>query len=830
MKSIVFSFFSLIGMHVLSQQITLEWGIVHPINQTKIAAGTHGSVQEKLMAIGELPDPFYGENEKEFGWVEKHEWEFQSSFSVSKAMFTKDFIQITFPGIDTYAKVYLNDALILSAENAFRPYGMDIKPFVKFGQNELRVVFTPPVLYHKAAYLKETYHLPAPNDPDSIAISPYTRKPQYQFGWDWALRMNTIGFLKPVSLHAYSGAHIQQTNIQTVTVSDTLATLKLELVLEHPAKERLLWKSKCFGMYTILPGETRVSREVSLENPSLWWPRGQGEQSMYSDEWQLVPLVSDELIVYDQKKLDFGVRTAELVMEKDQWGTGYFIRFNGRPVFCKGADYIPQDVFPARVTDDDLRHMVSTMAESNFNMVRIWGGGYYPDEAFFDACDSLGIMVWQDFMFACAMYPGDSAFLANVSDELNYQIPRISSHPSLTLFNGNNEVDVAWKNWGFQVRYHIYGKDARYIEDSYDALFKQLIPTKIQQWSGAAYVHTSPLSNWGKDEYYNSGSQHYWGVWHGKDPMSNFATKIGRFNAEFGFQSFPEFSTLTRFAPESQWALDSAVMKHHQKSYVGNGMILKHAKLMFGQPKNFREFVYFSQLTQAAAVGMAVTGHRLDAPRCMGTLYWQLNDCWPAPTWSSIDHYWNKKALHYRIVHDYEDVAVVSAVNAEGYEAYHLINDRPEPFWCGVKMNVFDLTGKLICEKEFIQNFEGAKSVVLSTPCFKGELKNKNCVVQCTWNDAQGNQHTRTFSRLPASRNKADRKDIRIELMNVDLDNKTAMVKVLNTKFVHHFWLFSSKTNVQFSENFIDLLPGEHFIQIRFNENPALSDFDFMWL
>jgi beta-mannosidase len=251
---------------------------------------------------------------------------------------------------------------------------------------------------------------------------------------------------------------------------------------------------------------------------------------------------------------------------------------------------------------------------------------------------------------------------------------------------------------------------------------------------------------------------------------------------------------------------------------------------MFGEPKSFREFVYYSQLTQAEAVGMAVTGHRLDAPRCMGTLYWQLNDCWPAPTWSSIDHYWNKKALHYRITQDYQDVAVLSTVNAEGFEAYHLINDTPEKFTCVVKMKVTDLTGKLLCEKEFTQAFDGAKSIVLSTPCFKGELKSKNCVVHFEWNDEQGINRRRTFSRLPSNRNKADRKEIKLELVSINTENKTAVLKVENTKFLHHFWLYSRMAGIQFSENFIDFLPGEHLIEIQFDELPVLSDFDFMWM
>ncbi|NCA21228.1 MAG: glycoside hydrolase family 2 protein, partial [Crocinitomicaceae bacterium] len=258
-------------------------------------------------------------------------------------------------------------------------------------------------------------------------------------------------------------------------------------------------------------------------------------------------------------------------------------------------------------------------------MVRVWGGGYYPDEIFFNTCDEKGIMVWEDLMFACAMYPGDKEFLASVETELNHQMPRISAHPSVVLINGNNEVDVAWKNWGFQSQYKLNEADQKVILKAYDDLFKDLAVKVINKWTNTNYIHTSPLSNWGNDDFYNHGSQHYWGVWHGKDPMSDFAKKIGRFNAEYGFQSFPEFSTMNQFSEKSDWSLQSKVMKHHQKSYVGNGMIEKHANLLFGKTKDFEQFVYYSQLTQAYAVSSAVAGHRLDAPRCMGTLYWQLN-------------------------------------------------------------------------------------------------------------------------------------------------------------------------------------------------------------
>ena len=486
-------------------------------------------------------------------------------------------------------------------------------------------------------------------------------------------------------------------------------------------------------------------------------------------------------------------------------------------------------MFPARVTDQMLQEMVQQMVKANFNMVRVWGGGYYPEEAFFDACDENGIMVWQDFMFACAMYPGDSAFLANVKQELDFQIPRISSHPSLVLFNGNNEVDVAWKNWGFQLKYQLIGKSVVEIEKAYDDLFKKLIPNTLASYSNVPYIHTSPLSNWGKDEYYNHGTQHYWGVWHGKDPLENFAKKIGRFNAEYGFQSFPEKATIATFSKEPDWDLNSDVMQHHQKSYVGNGMILKHAKILYGEPKNFDDFVYLSQLTQAKAVGLAVNGHRLDAPRCMGTLYWQINDCWQAPTWSSIDYFGNWKALHYEIKKDYEDIAVLSKNNAVGKTIYYLYSDYYLPFETTVHSTVFDLTGKILFQQDKKIELKTFEQHQLIEACDLEKFADKNCLVQFEWISLKGQQLIRNYTQIPKKRSKCEESKVKITLLSINETNKTAEIVIENKEFVADFWLQSSKKGVRFDTNFCHFLPGKHTIQIAFEDLPKQEDFQFTY-
>lgn len=811
-------FFLLMANFSLSQR-NLTWEFYNSEKKMWQDFGQSGSIQEKLIADGTLPNPFYGDNEKKFAWIEQQNWEMRSTIDLTAEEVASDHLELHFPNIDLFAKVYVNEVLLYEAGNFFHPHSIKLKFKVKVGLNSVKVVFTPPIQYHSERYKKEVFHYPAPNDVNEIKIAPLTRKPQYQFGWDWALRMNTIGFSKPAQIRISKKAEIQNLVVNTLKVNGTTASILYCFQIKDFSREYTL-NSKLFGSKKLSePLVEGVGNIIQLPfilpNVKLWWPIGFGNQHLYTDS---ITLLNDKNEVVDSKVIQFGVRTSKLVQSVDKWGTSYEIQINGVPIFCKGANYIPQEIFPAKVQNQDIVKMIDQMVAANFNMIRVWGGGYYPDDIFFKTCDEKGIMVWQDLMFACAMYPGDDAFLKSVKTELNYQIPRISTHPSVVLFNGNNEVDVAWKNWGFQKQYNLKAKDEEVIEKAYFDLFKSLATITIANWSNTSYIHTSPLSNWGNEDFYNHGSQHYWGVWHGKDPMSDFATKIGRFNAEYGFQSFPEYSTIEEFADKKDWNLYSDVMKHHQKSYVGNGMIEKQSDLLFGKAKDFIQFIYFSQLTQAYAVSTAVAGHRLDAPRCMGTLFWQLNDCWPAPTWSSIDYYGNWKALHYTIKDDYRQLTVLKKLNEKGQISLWLKSDFTDTTVIKAKIETFSLDGKLIKTK----NLNIKIAYQSSKELFNQQVpKITDVLVRVTLNDS----YSRDF--LVSKRKSFTVNPVILNLEKVDLVNKTAEIKIVNKTFLADFWLFSNNSDVKFERNFLNLLPGNHSIKIKFESQPLLTDFNY---
>jgi beta-mannosidase len=799
----------------------LEWKILHPKTKKWLELGTKGSVQEALIASGELPDPFVGLNESKFTWIEAENWEFQSTFTLSQADLLRT-IDLDFPSIDTYASIYLNGQLIAQTDNAFVHFRFAINQQAKVGVNQLKIIFESPVTYQKK-HLKEVgVTLPSPNDVGSVKVAPYCRKPQYQFGWDWALRMNTIGFWEPATVVIYDKNRLIGKTSVTRSLTEDKAVQEFTAFLRNDFGERLFWESKLFGTKEVIVSNGKIVREETVPEPKLWWPRGQGEQSLYTDEWLIR---SESGVVLFKGEHRFGIRTSELIQEKDQWGTSFLVKVNGRPIFCKGADYIPDDVFPARITDEKLRSAVETMAECHFNMVRIWGGGFYPREVFLDACDEMGIMVWEDFMFACSMYPGNDAFVENIQREFNQQIPRIAAHPSVVVFNGNNEVDVAWKNWGFQQTYKLTEKDQKTIERYYHRVFKEVLPTSVAAFTNVPYVHTSPLSNWGKEEFYNHGTQHYWGVWHGKDPIEDFGRKSGRFNAEYGFQSFPEFSTLNSFSQPEDWKLDSPVMKHHQKSYVGNGMIAKHSDILFGKTTDFERFVYYSQLTQAKAVSMAVVSHRVQYPRVTGTIYWQYNDCWQAPTWSSVDYFGNWKALQYVVKEDYSDLTIAAKVDTLGKEKYFLISDLPNGFGVHSHLDVYDFSGKQLAE------FNCQKTVLgpSATELFVEELKaykGKNTVYVFTWYTEAGTTFSRTFVNESVKRVTASSVLIDVKVDYNPQTNKGEVV-IETDQLLIDFWLTCLKLGVHFDRNFESLLPGKHVIS--FTSEQAIGKEDLKW-
>ncbi len=804
---------------------TLSWKFVNPKNQQEVTLGTAGSVQEALINANFLPDPFVGSNEKQFDWIEDYLWTFTSNFELTATDLSAQYIDIELPSVDTYAQIYLNGTLILTCQNAFLPYRLTVNKYLKEGNNELKAVFTPPVLYHKENYLKASYKLPAPNDVNKkIAIAPYTRKPQYQFGWDWALRMNTIGFNKPVKIVSYQENKILLSSVQTLKIEHNKATLELAVQLAQEPTEHLVWNSELFGLIHWKRDGNWLKAQVIVKQPKLWWPVNFGEQYLYNDEWQILNKHHQPIATIEK---NFGIRTSRLLQNADQYGTSYEIEINGKIIFCKGGDVIPQDIFPARVTPEKIKQLVEQMSVANFNMVRIWGGGYYPDDVFYEECDKKGLMVWQDFMFACAMYPGDTAFLENVKNEADYHIPRMTSHPSVVLLNGNNEVDVAWKNWGFQLQYGLVGKSVSEIEKAYVDLFKKLLPECVAHFSTVPYIHTSPLSNWGKAEYYNHGSQHYWGVWHGKDPIEDFGRKIGRFNSEYGFQSFPEYATLSKVIDKKDWNLDSEVMKLRQKSYVGNGMIKKQSDILYGKTNDFDTFIYYSQLTQAKAVGIAIAGHRADWPRCSGTLYWQVNDCWPAPTWSSVDYYNNWKALHYQAQKDFANIAVVATEKNSNQKSYYLVADACDTFSTTISFDFYDLNGNWLEQDSIILTIKPQS--VNALPVFDMmQHQPNNYITKVSWNDDKNNRHQRVFYNLVDKEQIAQNPEISMQLEQKA--NNVYTLEINTNKPLLECWIYAKDKSFHLKHNFETLLAGKHVFEFTSTEKLVAEDIQLMFL
>jgi beta-mannosidase len=812
---ILFSFFYFSSTSFAQNQFS--WNYFHPIQKVWKPFQTNGSIQEKLIQSGELPYPFYESNEDSFNWVEDYTWDLISDTLYGDSVLSK-VIDIHFPSIDTYASVYWNDSLVLKAENAFRPYTVQVLLKAN-SKNRIKAVFTPPILYHKVRFEQESFHYPAPNDPNKIAISNLTRKPQYQFGWDWTARMNTIGFMEPVRWGYQKINSIEKLVIHTQLSNSDEAQISYKFLFNSIDQE-LTITSQLFGRISLKPNDTIANWQNTLKTPKLWWPRGHGQSFLYQDT---VRIYLKSGVLSEVKAIQFGIQKSELVQEKDQWGTSYVLKINDKPIFCKGANLIPPSVFQSQITDSVWEQQIQVMKEQNFNMVRVWGGGLYPSNYFYKRCDEEGIMVWQDFMFACAMYPADSSFLHNVKAEMDYQIPRISSHPSVVLFNGNNEVDVAWKNWGFQKQYQLASEDSIQISEDYQKLFQVNLPNWVRHYSNIPYVHTSPLSNWGATERYNHGSQHYWGVWHGNDSIEEFSKNIGRFNSEFGFQSFPEYSTLLEISNQDSWNLDALGIKKHQKSYIGNGKIISTINRFFEDSKNFMEFVYQSQLVQANAMERAISAHRLNAPRCMGTLYWQMNDCYPGPTWSSVDYLGNRKILHYRMAETMQEIALTKQ-ESECDFSIHLMSDYPQK-----STIAFEIYGIAQIDKKIFKTKLTSDTIVVDY------LKNQQIYSSDSFKtvfissailgfqiDYKANEKSNSkIIWLNQGKSKlAEKNKVKIRIKRIDRNSKTLVLQISTKKPIQDFWMYSTIPGIRFDDNDLQLLPGKKEVLIHFKNRP----------
>lgn len=653
----------LLFIHSCSQNksqnvITLDNWEFREKGQNWLGASVPSFVHLDLYNNGIIEDPFYRANELEQQWIENKVWEYRTQFTVDRESYGMTKQILTLSGIDTYADVYLNDSLIAQTSNYFTDYNIDVKYLLK-RTNELVFVF------------KSTSHiadsLSRQNKHELLGTNRvYTRKPQFHFGWDWGPRFMGCGITKSPILKSYNTTQISDVYIETKAIKNDVAEMVLHLELSNELNEDVILEF-LDQSHLITNKNSKVS--LTIKQPQLWWPKGHGEQYLYQFDFNLKNKKGDLL---DQTSQKFGIRELKLVQEEDELGKGFKFCANNKDIYAMGANWIPLDFFHTRVDSSLYRKALIDAVDANMNMLRVWGGGIYESDYFYDLCDSLGIMVWQDFMFACAMYPGDTAFINSVELEATQQIKRLRNHPSIALWCGNNENSEGWHRWGWQHNRSQAEKDSIWAD--YQRLFNGLLPVIVDSLTSTNYWESSPQYGRGNPKHQFTGDAHYWGVWHDAEPFENFESKVPRFMSEYGFQSFPEMDAIDLFAEEQDHHFKSEVMKVHQKHPRGNSLIKEYMLRDYQAPADFESFVYLSQVLQAEGMGIGIEAHRRAKPYNMGTLYWQFNDCWPVASWSSRDYYGNWKALHYKAKKAYNDI-IISSTQSEDSIAVYIINE-----------------------------------------------------------------------------------------------------------------------------------------------------------
>ena len=795
-----------------------------------------GSVHLDLLNNDKIKDPFFRLNELDLQWIDKADWQYKTDFNVSKELLSKQHLEIEFSGLDTYSKVILNDSLILQTDNMFRNYIVDCKTILKEGNNTLRVIFESPIAKGVQKHDEIGYKLPeSGNDLAEIGkvdgakkVGIFSRKAGYHFGWDWGPRLVTSGIWKPVKLRGRSSIkmedlYIKQTRLDSVALLTAILEVDAIAPVDGATVEVLVNKKSIkITSVELSKGKNLLKVPFEIENPDLWWPNGMGEQTLYE-----VEVIVNADSNTDSKSHRIGLRNIELVTDKDSLGSAFYFKVNGYPVFMKGANYIPQDPFATRPDQSDYEFILNSAKEANMNMIRVWGGGIYENDLFYELCDEKGLLVWQDFMFACAMYQGDASFLENAKQEAIYNVKRIRNHASIALWCGNNENQWAWQNWGWKE--NVAKEQSKEVADrmwqSYEKLFHKILPDVIKEYySDRDYWSSSPSSAPGKKISFTDGDYHYWDVWWGKKPFENYNTAIPRFMSEYGFQSFPEFNSVKKYTSPDDYDIYSEVMKSHQRSSIGNVTIEEYMMRYYKEPKDFENLLYVSQLLQADGVGIGIEAHRRNRDRCMGSLYWQLNDCWPAVSWSSIDYYGKWKALHYKAKASFQNF-LVSYENNERQVNVVVVSDSIKGIEAHLKTQLIDFDGNTLQEWNRPIRIEGNSTNVYlelkKDEFLKGDMPyNTLLFTEIKSNDKILSNNILYFK--PA-------KDLYLSspkiVYSVDERNNQFIVTLKTDQLAKNVFVITNSEN-NFSDNYFDMLPNtEKTIFIEKDHSQDLKSF-----
>ena len=570
----------------------------------------------------------------------------------------------------------------------FRSWNIDVKSLLK-RKNHLRIVFESPLKVIKERRKAGIWNIPYDYG--------YVRKAAYHFGWDWGPTFVTSGIWRPAFIRAWDEVRLDDFFVQQNSVSLLVAELEPKATIDAASKTKtdiLVYRDTILlreDTITLNRGKNNYSMFDYIVVPELWWPNGMGDPNLYN--YRIIIKSGNRIL--DSLSAQIGLRKVEVVQKLDSVGKSFYFKINGVPVFVKGANYIPQDNFLPRVSDDDYKKLIINVKDANMNMLRVWGGGVYEKNLFYKLCDENGIMVWQDFMFAGNMIPGDSAFIKNIKQEAIENVVRLRNHPSVVLWCGNNEIDEAWHNWGWQKQYGYSKEDSTVLWNTYLEVFENMLPGVVKKYAPQTfYWPSSPSIGWGHKKAYRQGDVHYWEVWWGRAPFKKYEQKIGRFMSEYGFQGMPDMCTIRDFTLPADRYLGSEILKAHQKHPFGYKAIREYMKRDLPVPESLEDYVYVSQLLQAKGVSMAIEAHRRAKPYCMGTLYWQLNDCWPVVSWSSVDYYGRWKALHYRVKKDYAPFLVSFDERPDSLRIW-VVSDVVTPQKAVLKWKLLDFDGDI---------------------------------------------------------------------------------------------------------------------------------------
>jgi beta-mannosidase len=799
-----------------------EMGVWH-------AAQVPGVVQTDLLAARLIPDPFYGDNESRLQWIGLTDWEYRTTFQVDAATLQHEHVDLVFEGLDTYAEVFLNEQQILITDNMFRRWRVAARPLLKTGPNTLRIVFHSPITSMIPKVKALPYILPSVStanegNEEDVATAPYTRKAPYQYGWDWGPRYVTIGIWKPVRLETWDNARIEDFHVHQLKVTSDAAELTAEvevdssqpqtatLILSGDAADGRVLKAVASQSVQLDAGINHVAIPFRIAAPKLWYPAGYGAQ----DRYRFSASVKSGKTVIAQAEVKTGLRSVELRRIPDQWGKSFTFVVNGIPIFAKGANVIPFDSFPSRVTPARYREILQAARDANMNMVREWGGGIYESDDFYDICDELGLMVWQEFIFGGDMVPGDPEFQQNVREEATQQVKRLRDHPSIVLWCGNNEIEAGWLAWADRLIFKesITPPQRERVWQDYVVLFHNILKNVAEQYATPIpYWPSSPSADFeAPPSNPDNGDMHFWGVWHNLEPIENYNLQDPRFMSEFGFQSFPEMRTIASFAGADDLSIDSAVMKSHQKNHGGNERILTYMLREYPEPRDFPSFVYVSQIQQAEAIKVGAEHLRRNRPRTMGALFWQLNDCWPVASWSSIDYFGRWKALQYYARRFYANL-LISPFAHDGVIDVYVVSDKIQPTNAQIRTRLLDFDGKVLMDKTQDVQVPAQSSAVYFSVSEKDALGYANVdrtvmVLDLLVDGKTASRNELFFDRM---------RNLQLSLKPTIQSNITGSandytLRLRSPVLARDVYVSFGDLDVTPSDNYFDLLPGEEVI------------------